>query len=224
MVKIDRIEQALSNLDRVAADQDRADMIPLQQYLELLRSDPEQHLRNVFQQFHDMVKYYVGEGVDEYPDDPESIGFAQFDCSRLLAQGADSPYFADRLFANRFMGLVDNLKRGVQQNKIYIFDGPPGCGKSTFLNNLLLKYEEYANQKEGMCYEVVWRLDRDLLGDALFETLQMEKLSGAESAARSGRVKSASLSPISQAEVRGLLGTAAARQQGALLGCALPQP
>ena len=52
---------------------------------------------------------------------------------------------------------------GAQQNKIYIFEGPHGSGKSTFLNNLLRKFEEYANTPEGMRYEVVWRLKRDQL-------------------------------------------------------------
>ncbi|MGW8324460.1 MAG: serine protein kinase PrkA, partial [Desulfobacterales bacterium] len=58
---------------------------------------------------------------------------------------------------------VEAMKHGAQQNKIYIFDGPPGCGKSTFLNNLLLKFEEYTKTEQGLRYEVVWRLDRKLL-------------------------------------------------------------
>jgi predicted Ser/Thr protein kinase len=52
------------------------------------------------------------------------------------------------------------MKRGAQQNKIYIFRGPPGCGKSTFLNNLLKKFEAYAGTEAGLRYEVVWRFDR----------------------------------------------------------------
>ncbi|MBW2219871.1 MAG: serine protein kinase PrkA, partial [Deltaproteobacteria bacterium] len=47
--------------------------------------------------------------------------------------------------------------------KIYIFDGPPGCGKSTFLNNLLMKFEEYTKTEQGLRYETVWRLERNLL-------------------------------------------------------------
>ncbi len=50
-----------------------------------------------------------------------------------------------------------------RQNKIYIFEGPPGSGKSTFLNNLLQKFEEYTNSEAGLRYEVVWRLDRRVL-------------------------------------------------------------
>jgi predicted Ser/Thr protein kinase len=113
-----------------------------------------------------MIKTYVGEPYNEYPDDPESIGFVHYDCSRLFIQGADTPFFADRLFANRLINLVEALRRGTQQNKIYIFDGPHGCGKSTFLNNLLKKFEEYTNTEEGLRFETVWRLDRKILGDS----------------------------------------------------------
>jgi predicted Ser/Thr protein kinase len=60
--------------------------------------------------------------------------------------------------------LVEALKRGTQQNKIYIFKGPPGCGKSTFLNNMLTKFEEYANTDDGMRFETVWRFDRKVFG------------------------------------------------------------
>jgi len=56
---------------------------------------------------------------------------------------------------------VEGLSVGAQQNKIYIFEGPHGSGKSTFLYNLLRKFEEYANTPEGRRYEVVWRLKRD---------------------------------------------------------------
>jgi hypothetical protein len=105
----------------------------------------------------------VGEGVDEYPNDPESIQYVSYDCSRLFVEGADHPFFADRLFANRLVNHVEALRSGAQQNKIYIFDGPHGCGKSTFLNNLLKRFEEYANTEAGTRYETVWHLDRRLL-------------------------------------------------------------
>jgi predicted P-loop ATPase len=105
----------------------------------------------------------VGEGVDEYPNDPESIQYVSYDCSRLFVEGSDHPFFADRLFANRLVNHVEALRSGAQQNKIYIFDGPHGCGKSTFLNNLLKRFEEYANTDAGKRYETVWRLDRSQL-------------------------------------------------------------
>ena len=96
----------------------------------MLRAHPERLIRNVHQVFHDMVRTYVGEGYDEYPDDPESINFVSYDCRRLFVDNTDQPFFADRIFANRLMNMIDAFRGGAQQNKIFIFDGPPGCGKS----------------------------------------------------------------------------------------------
>jgi len=164
---MDTIQQAMQHLDRSIKERGQPPPIPFERLLEVLARDPKGVLRNVFQVFHDMIKSYTAEGVDEYGEDPESIHFLHYDCSRLFVEGADHPFFADRLFANRLINLVESMKRGAQQNKIYIFDGPPGCGKSTFLNNLLRKFEEYANTPEGTRYEVVWRLDRRRLGGSL---------------------------------------------------------
>jgi predicted Ser/Thr protein kinase len=159
------IDKALQILNKSTSGSTEKALFPFEEYIKLLHAKPESAIRNVFQIFHDMVKNYVDEGVDEYSDDPESIHFLNYDCSRLFVEGSDRPFLADRLFANRLVRQVEALKRGAQQNKIYIFYGPPGCGKSTFLNNLLKKFEEYANIKEGLRYETVWRLDRKILGD-----------------------------------------------------------
>ena len=159
------IQMALDNLDSHIGDLDQHALIPFKDFLDELTGRPATVMRNIFQLFHDMVKAYVGEGRDEYPDDPESISFVCYDCSKLFIEGSDHPFFADRLFANRLINLVESFKRGAQQNKIYIFKGPHGCGKSTFLNNLLTKFEEYTHSAEGLRYETVWRLDRRLLED-----------------------------------------------------------
>jgi len=160
---MERVENAMQNLDRQVSERHKLPMIPYEEYLTLLAEKPSEVLRNVFQVFHDMITTYVGEGTDEYPDDPESIHFVDYDFNELFVKGADHPFFADRLFANRLVNLARDMKRGAQQNKIYIFDGPPGCGKSTFLNNLLRKFEEYTKTQNGSLFEVVWRLDRSNL-------------------------------------------------------------
>lgn len=157
------IRKAMENLNRSMSDRDQNRLIPFAEFLKIVTDQPYHAIRSIFQIFHDMVKYYVNEAVDEYPDDPESIQYVHYDCTSLFVEDTDHPFFADRLFANRLMSLNEALKRGAQQNKIYIFDGPPGCGKSTFLNNLLKKFETYASTKEGRRYETVWRLDRRLL-------------------------------------------------------------
>ena len=151
------------NLDRSMSERHQQPVIPFEEFLQILSKNPCAVLRNVFQVFYDMIKTYVGEGTDEYPDDPESIHFVNYDCTSLFVDGTDHPFFADWLFANRLINLVEAVRRGAQQNKIYIFDGPPGCGKSTFLNNLLMKFEEYTKTEKGLRYEAVWRLDRKLL-------------------------------------------------------------
>jgi hypothetical protein len=152
---MDSVEKALQNLDQSVGDLEQHAPVSFAEFLDYLAAEPAKHLRSVFQVFHDMVKSYVGEGVDEYPEDSESIGYLDYDCDRLFVEGSDHPFFADRIFANRLVNLVEALRSGAQQNKIYIFDGPPGCGKSTFLNNLLLKFEEYANTEDGLRYEMI---------------------------------------------------------------------
>ena len=143
---------------------DAARTINFEEFLAQLQEHPDCLIRNVHQVFHDMVHNYVGGGHDEYAEDPESINFVAYDCSRLFVENTDNPFFADRIFANRLMAMIDGMRGGTQQNKIFLFDGPPGSGKSTFLNNLLLRFEEYANSPAGCRYETVWHLDRELLG------------------------------------------------------------
>jgi len=164
-LSVENIQKAMENLNINIGESEQRSPIAFEGFLNELVAKPQVVIRNVFQVFHDMMKAYVGEGVEEYPDDPESIHYVLYDCSKLFAEGADYPFFADRLFANRLISLVEALKRGAQQNKIYIFKGPPGCGKSTFLNNLLMKFEEYANTDAGLRYETVWHFDRKILKD-----------------------------------------------------------
>jgi len=163
---MENIKTALERLEQ-GRGPDRSTPLSFEEFLKALNARPLTVIRNVFQVFNEMVKTHISEGIDEYPDDPESINYVYYDCSRLFVEGSDHPFFADRLFANRLVNLVEALKRGAQQNKIYIFAGPHGCGKSTFLNNLLRKLEEYANTEEGSRYEALWRLDRKLLGDVV---------------------------------------------------------
>ncbi len=173
------IKTAMHNLNHNMSGQEQRLAIPFEGFLNELAANPALVIRNVFQVFHDMVKAYVGEGLDEYSDDPESIHYVYYDCSKIFVEGTDHPFFADRLFANRLISLVEAWKRGAQQNKIYLFKGPPGCGKSTFLNNLLMKFEEYTHTDAGLRYEAVWRFDRKILGSLSdFETHPvLEKLS-----------------------------------------------
>ena len=156
------ITRALDNLKHQNKEWEKQPLLKYSEFLEHVVEHPSRIIRNIYQLYADMIDNYICEEVDEYPDDPESIDYVAYDCLELLAKGTDRPFFPDRLFANRLVRHVDSLSVGAQQNKVYIFDGPPGSGKSTFLNNLLRKFEEYTVSPEGLRYEVVWRLPADL--------------------------------------------------------------
>lgn len=157
---------ALELLGEELQQKEKRDPISFEEYLDLIRSDPRRTLRNIFQLFYDMVTEYVHkEEDDEYVEDPESIGFVRYDCSKLFVEGADNPFFADMLFTNRFVRQVGTLIQGFQQNRIYVYDGPSGSGKSTFLNNLLRTFEAYTSMPEGQTFEIVWDIDDKVLNE-----------------------------------------------------------
>lgn len=158
------INQVIVNLCQKIKEREHRAPITLHEFLTFASAEPHLAFRNVFQHLYDMIKSYVGAPVDEYPDDPESIHYVYYDCSKLFVEGVDHPFFADRLFANRLVNNFSAFRHGIQQNRIYIFEGPHGCGKSTFLNNLLMKYEQYTRTPEGSSFETVWRINKRELG------------------------------------------------------------
>lgn len=189
-------QQAVELLNAGIADYEKHKALNFQQFLDKVKEKPSRVLRNIFQVFHDMMMTYVVDvSDDKVRDDPDALNFTEYDCSKLFVEGSENPYFTDRLFANRLMQHMEKLRHGTQQNRIYIFHGPHGCGKSTFLNNLLRKFEQYANTEDGMRYEVVWHLDVEKLGGkGNFQTVSaIEKLveiiekSGSHSKANIGR-------------------------------------
>ena len=144
--------------------------IPFKDFLLQVASNPSIATRNIFQYFHDMVKTYVKKEKEEYPDDPENIGYNNYDCTELFVVDSDHRFFADRIFANRLIRIIEDMKRGAQQNKIYVYDGPHGCGKSTFLNNMIRRLQDYSNTTAGLRYEVVWVFPRSEIGTWQEET------------------------------------------------------
>ena len=69
------IKKAMHNLNQNMSGQEQRLSIPFEGFLNELAANPALVIRNVFQVFHDMMKAYVGEGLDEYSDDPESIHY-----------------------------------------------------------------------------------------------------------------------------------------------------
>jgi len=166
------MEQKMENTENLVADlchkikeRERRTLFSFSEYLDLAAKSPDRIFRNIFQMFYDMIHSYIGEGINEYTDDPESINYVCYDCSRLFEDGTDHPFFGDRLFVNRLLGHISSFRRGLRQNRIYIFEGPHGSGKSTFLNNVLTKFEQYAGTEDGASFETVWRLNRKALGN-----------------------------------------------------------
>ncbi len=153
------IDNTFDMLDEKITDYKRLKPISFEEFLNILEAKPSRILRNIFQTFHDMVASYVIKSEDTISKKMDKFDFIHYDCSKLFAEGSENPYFTDMLFANRFMKQMEYLRHGAQQNRIFIFHGPHGCGKSTFLNNLLKKFELYANTKEGLRYEIVWHID-----------------------------------------------------------------
>lgn len=159
------IDSTLQLLDKKITDYQRLKPVPFEEFLGILTANPAQVLRNIFQVFHDMVKSHVIELPENISGEKDKLAFTKYDCSKLFVEDSEAPYFTDMLFANRFMKQMETLRHGARQNQIYIFYGPHGCGKSTFLNNLLKKFEIYANTEEGRRYEIVWRLNMKKLQD-----------------------------------------------------------
>lgn len=152
-------QKTLEALKIALGNHEKRTVISFTEYLDIVAVEPQLAIRNIFQLFHDMVKSHAGKGQEEYPDDPERIGFVKYDLSKIFNRGNDNPFFADRLFANRFIQQVAVLRQGSQQNRLHVFEGPHGCGKSTFLHNLMCAFEEYTRTKAGQCYEIFWDID-----------------------------------------------------------------
>jgi len=156
----DCVDTAILNLTQSIIEREKlSPTISFRDYLKLIKDQPELKIRNIFQLFGYMINDYVGVEIDEYMG---SRIFQYFDTTRLLVEGTDQPFFPGRLFSGRLVKLAEDLKYGSQQNKLYIFRGPPGSGKSIFLNNLLKKFEEFTNTEYGIRYETVWRLNPNI--------------------------------------------------------------
>ena len=134
-------------------------------FLGEIEKNPDIVLRNIFQLFHDMVHYYVPPGVNDNPNDPESINFMNYDFTELFSKGIDTNFFPDNLFGNRLMNLVDSWGKSSNPNTIYMFEGPAGSGKSIFINNLIQKLQTYTKLPEGAAYETLWKLDIKEIGE-----------------------------------------------------------
>jgi len=175
-----KLDETLKNLAQELKHYDLMDNLTFNEFLYVASTQPEIIFRDIFMYFRDMINYYVPEGTDDFEVTEESVGFMNYDFSKLFIEDCDDPFFADRLFANRFMNLVQALSKGAQNNHIILFEGPPGSGKSTFLNNLLYKLENYSKTTHGVMYKSHWKLDvKTINGNPNLEKI-VSDLSGIE--------------------------------------------
>lgn len=178
--------ESLIQLSNDVSFRERRTAISFNEFLNKCSRNPEPIFRDIFQLIHDMVHHYVPKGIDEYPTDKHSIGFLSYNFSDLFEVDVDNPFFADRLFSNRMIKLFDSFRTGTQKNRIYLFEGPPGSGKSTFLKNFLYKLEEFTKLEEGELYKTHWQINIDkikginrldkiaILKNAIGETVDFE--------------------------------------------------
>ena len=111
------VEQVISSLCQKIKERENRLPMNYQEFMTLAGEQPTLVFRNIFQRLQDMIKSHLGEGVNEYPDDPESINYVYYDCNSLFVDGADHPFFADRLFANRLINHINAFQHGRQQNR-----------------------------------------------------------------------------------------------------------
>ncbi len=166
------IKEVVNLLDKKLTKEEKGTVIPFNQFLQKAGEEPLCIFRTVFQLFNNMIYHYITMEGEGKPD-PESINYRTVNCDRLLVDDTDTPFFSDLPLANRIIRLADSFREGAQQNKIYIFVGPPGSGKSTFINNLLRRFQEYTHLQEGTNYEVLWRLDETKLGPRLSDEIKV---------------------------------------------------
>ena len=95
------IDNAISNLCQRIRERENRAPITFKEFIELSAENPGFIFRDIFRIFYDMVNSYVGDGVEEYPDDPESINYVYYDCSKLFVEGADHPFFCGQAFCQQ---------------------------------------------------------------------------------------------------------------------------
>ena len=158
----DLIHKSLQKLNDSLRNKDKYHIYTFEEFLKNVSNSPEISMRNCFQLLSDMIHYYI-----PTPDDKaskcNSSHYINYDCSKLFIEDAKNPFFADKLFANKLINLSDSLKSALIRNKMLLFVGPRGSGKSTFLNTLLDKLEQFTKIDEGIMYETVWEIDTEKL-------------------------------------------------------------
>jgi len=86
------ITRALNSLKQHESGWPKRSMLSFSEFLQEVVAHPTRIIRNVLQVYADMISTFVAEGVDEYSDDPESIRYLSYDCSKLFVENSDRPF------------------------------------------------------------------------------------------------------------------------------------
>jgi len=141
--------------------------ISFENFLKMIAEKPSLYLRDIFQFFYDMVFSYVGESKAKR--EINGAFFKKYNIDNLLATNCEIPFYADPIFSERFIDLVKSFKKRTIQNHLILFEGPPGSGKSTFLNNLISKIEDYGKSEQGIMFKTYWRINTEVIQGAMKE-------------------------------------------------------
>ncbi|TAE73689.1 MAG: hypothetical protein EAZ85_06385 [Bacteroidetes bacterium] len=149
-------QKALKQLvEKIKADK-ISDALPFSSFLDDLIKNPDLFFKDIFKVFADMVEFYLYEDKTKKRN---LLTLENADFDKIFYDDCEEPFFIDRLLANRLLKLTNVFKKGGQYGQIYLFEGPPGSGKSTFLNNILAKLQAYTHKKEGVLYQTNWKID-----------------------------------------------------------------
>lgn len=149
-------KKALEKLTQKISEHQTPPILSFESFLDALVQQPDFFLKDIFKTFSAMMEFYLYENKTEKRE-LLNIDEANFD--NLFQKDCEEPFFIDRLLANRLLKLTNAFKKGGQYGQIYLFEGPPGSGKSTFLNNLLAKLQHYTQTKEGVLYQTNWKIN-----------------------------------------------------------------
>ncbi len=153
----DFLKNFFSNIERREKKIVR-EAIKFESFLNLIQERPEFYLRDIFQFFYDMIFYFV-KPKKKNKNTFKNDSFQEYDFDALFVENCENPFFADPVFSERFIELVKTFKKRTLQNHLILFEGPPGSGKSTFLNNLVSKVEDYARSEEGALFKTYWKIN-----------------------------------------------------------------
>ncbi len=160
MSKTITVEKAIGCMNKKMAEREKKTkkVFSFGEYLEVMRQDSGSVFRRAPEILRDLVLEKAVKRPENNPDDPESIGYTGYDLSELLEKGHSQPFFASIAFSHILVEEIQGMAKALQ-NRIYVFEGPHGCGKSTFLRNLLDQYQEYVNRNP--MFEVFWKIEKE---------------------------------------------------------------